>query len=236
MNMFKTGCEDNTAQLPECGPTPEREVCCPPNKAIGRPVCGVKFDVQGCRPDITNPCDCLECAPCFDDIPLTAEAKEAVVATLNAMLYAISPVDRCGCEIVEQVGFTVPLKPSQAVNENGEFLFTQTNINAVTGAITTEQVTSAVNPDTGMANKPYFDELCCNGVDNKNSPFINRGTSSIRYRGGNGPILFGGFTGGVDSREFHEKIGDLFCCVLEKLDTAPIMEVEMVEEPATPAT
>jgi hypothetical protein len=144
---------------------------------------------------------------------------------LDAIMYAISPVDRCGCDVVEQVGFNVPLKPAQKQNEAGEFLFEQ--VTTVKGSEVIELVTSAFNATTMQANKPAFDELCCNGVDYKNSPFKNNGTSSIRYRGGNGPALFGGFTGGVDSREFHDKISELFCCVKAKLDEAPIMEVEM---------
>jgi len=198
----------------------------------------LKFDVQECRSNIANPCDCLECAPCFDDIPMTAEAKAAVEATLDAIMFAISPVDRCGCEVIEQVGFVVPLKPAQATNANGEFLWQQVKCGQVEMEDSNDPncpgqvpvlTTSAINTVTNEMNRPHFTDLCCDGIDSKNSPFKSRGTSSIRYRGGNGPGIFGGFTGNVDSREFHEKITDLFCCVKEKINIAPVVEIEIVD-------
>lgn len=229
--MSSSCCNDpcNTVdpQQPDCNPYCHDPECCVNDITIKRDVCPVKVHVPCCVPDPYNSCDPCDCIPCFnvDELAMTAEAKAAVMQMLDALLQTLSPVDRCGCEVIDQVGHDIPLKPTQKRDpETGAFLFLQQNAD---GTIT--ETTSAINPTTQQPNQPAFDNLCCNG-GSRNSAFLKSGTSSIRYKGGNHPGMFGGFSGSFDSREFHDRVGELFCCAKDKLAQAP----EMIVEPVTP--
>lgn len=216
-NMFKTGCNTMPAPVASCEPYSHQDICCPPVSRVARSVCAVKFPVPECVPDPRNSCDPCDCVPCFDtELAMTPDVKAAVVQMLEALRQSMSPVDRCGCEQVSQVGHDIPLKPRQKQDPTtGAFLFLQVNADG-----SSEEVESAVSP-TGMANQPVFDDLCCGGNGHQHSAFLNSGVSSVRFKGGNPPSLFGGMSTGVNSAEFHKLVGDLFCCAIAKVEEAP---------------
>lgn len=219
--VFNTGCSGTTAQAPNCEPYSHEVQCCEPVKTIGRAVCPTKFPVPACVPDPRNACDPCDCVPCFDtDLAMTVEVKAAVTQMLDALLQSLSPVDRCGCEQISQVGHDMPLKPRQAQDPTtGEFLWEET---AADGSVTV--TSSPINSVTGAPNCPMFDDLCC-AADLHHSAFLNNGQSSVRFKGGNPPSLFGGMSTGVNSAEFHKLVGDLFCCAKAKVAEAPELVV-----------
>lgn len=219
---FNTGCGTQEVMQPSCDTYSHEVKCCAPVKQVGRPVCNVKFPVPACVPDNRNACAPCDCVPCFDEeLAMTPEVKLAVKDMLSALLQTLSPVDRCGCEQISQVGHDLPLKPRQKQDPaTGDFLWLET---AADGSET--ETTSAINSVSGLNNTPIFDDICCGAAGNQHSAFLNNGTSSVRFKGGNPPSLFGGMTTGVNSAEFHHLVGELFCCAIAKVDEAPELVV-----------
>ena len=219
--MPNTGCSTEPVQQPSCDTYSHEVLCCEPVKHVGRKVCATKFPVPACVPDNRNACAPCDCVPCFDEnLAMTPEVKAAVTDMLHALLQTLSPVDRCGCKQISQVGHDLPLKPRQSQNPaTGAFLFEQT---AANGTVTT--VETAINAATGAMNRPLFDDLCCSS-DLQHSAFLNNGQSSVRFKGGNAPSIFGGLSTGVNSAEFHHLVGELFCCAIDKVAEAPELVV-----------
>lgn len=227
MSNVMSPCGTATVQQPNCEPYVHKEPCCPPVKALGRPVCPIKVSTPDCEWE-GNGCDPCECVPCPEgEIVMNEAAKAYMAQTITALLQTISPVERCDCKVVEQVGHDYPLKPQQTRNEMGQPLYNQVNMvvnpdGSVTS--TTVQTTSATHSETGLANTPIFDD-CCGAGASKHSAFLNSGMSSIRFRGGKGPGYMGGLSGDLNSREFHDRMSDLFCCALDKLNEVETIEV-----------
>lgn len=221
---MSTGCTPDDPCPNGCEPYSHEPDCCPKVGLYGRQVCPVKVAVPACKPDFKSGCaNACDCVPCFNETTsaMTPEVKQQVLDMLTALMQGISPVERCGCDILDPIGHRIPLKPAQKTDPaTGMFVFLMTNADG-----STVETTSAINASTGEANKPVFDDLCCTGSMSKHSAFINNGMASNQFRGGNHPGFMGGLVGGVDSREFHERISEIFCCAIDKVNEAPILVI-----------
>jgi hypothetical protein len=186
-------------------------LCCP---AENRTVFTIPDDVNG-----DNMCVCVPCVP--EGLMFTAEQKDYITAMLNGILLTLSPYPRCPCdapngrggEVISNVGHQFPIKPSQQRNEAGEALW---YVEGNSGETTAE----AVNPDTGMQRYPAVEE-CCDG-SRRNSPFINNQYNNIQFAGGR-PTFFTDMDSG--NRHMDDKIGQLFCCALRRLEDADMMVI-----------
>lgn len=220
-------CEPKAAPtLPSCEPIPHINECCETvSTFVARAVCDVPVHIPDCEFDASLvACDPCACVPdfCADELAMTPEAKANVMLMLSRILQLISPVPRCSpCgDPISTVGHPLPLSGTQKYNELNQPLFLQC---AADGSQV--ETTNSINPTTMTMNQPILDDACCaSGL--MHSPFLNRGQSPLRHKGGNHPGYLGGVEG-VHTSEFHEKMGELFCCAYEAVKAAPELVIEV---------
>ena len=219
-------CANPECQLPNCEGYSHDPQCCPrPQPHLAVDTCPVKVYVPDCTPSVTGTnltggVDC-DCVPCPEDLAFTADQMAYIKTMLDGLLNTISPYARCNCEIANLIGHDNPLKPSQKTDETGAPIYLDS-----AGVETTD----AVDADTGAANHPVF-LACCDGNASIHSPFLTAGTSIYGRMGFNGvpPSVIA--DGDYNSIAFHENLGKLFCCAIEKLEEADVMVVAEAEEP-----
>jgi len=220
----------NPPSLPSCEPINHVNECCPDvHHFVVRPACDIPIHIEPCEFDkALADCEPCQCVPdfCVDELAMTPAAKAAVMLMLERMLQLVSPVARCEpCgDPLSTIGHNQPLSGTQKHNDMGQPLFEQCNPDGSVG-----ETTNAFNSVTGQMNAAVLDNMCCaSGL--MHSAFLNRGQSPLRHKGGNAPGYLGG-VGGLFSSEYHEKMGELFCCAYEAVQEAPVLVLED-EEPA----
>lgn len=210
----------------DCEPVCREAPCCNEEPIIAVPVCNVKVTTICCEaenrtmfqvPDDVNGDNLCACMPCLEDVPFTAEQKDAVNQIINALLTVLSPYPRCPdtCEIINDNGHLFPIKPAQQLNAEGQPLW---YVNGNEGEVTTERT----DPETGMQRHPVVQE-CCPSF--KHSPFLRGAQVGQTVVGGHRPHWFTDMdiagAGGVA----QQKLGKLFCCAKDVVASAPTMEI-----------
>lgn len=212
-------CSNPACQLPDCSDYNHIPQCCIVKPNLATPQCPVKVYVPACVPaasgtNLSGRIDC-NCVPCPEEgLEFTAEQKSYIETVLRGLLQTISPYARCGCEIVDLMGHADPLKPAPMKDVNGEQLYYQED-----GTL-----------GTTVTDCPAF-HSCCDANGNMHSPFLHSGVSIYGRMGIDGappsPIAGGDY----NSMVFHENLGQLFCCALDKIAAAPTVVLEEVDVP-----
>lgn len=217
-------CEPTTPCDPiDCAPIEGQVDCCPQSTPIAVPVCDMKVSIISCPTenrtvfpygnDLCGDNLLCECVPCPDGLAFTDEQKAYIKQIFDGMLKVLSPYQRinegdCCNELMPNTGHQFPIKPVNTragIAANGEDPLCQYPVEGAKGD-------------------------CCNTFY-KHSPFINGG--GYQYRNsqqGGRPSAFVDLDQGGGSGVYQDKLGKLFCCAKDTIDSADTM----VLAPATP--